>query len=257
MFATRQLKSWSTLVFVNLKQSAPPPSCKAKNFCLTTTSPAWKNGGVDIGDPGQVDAIEEALAAEKYNSLYFKLNRQIPSMKTESQQQVMLDGIETNLDSVEEIDSYEELYLDSFNEHSKNFKVKKADGKEREPREQLSHLVEGRLCVGVGGMHLLQSRKVVEQAEVAASLIAKRSGDLVVEHFPNNLPPRLLIKVQLDNDADEVLVTVGLSKEDEERTQDCRTEAYTACAIALANVYHTVKDVIPQGSISSIIILDG
>ena len=256
MFATRQLKRLSTLVFVNLKQSASPPSCKAKHFCLTTAPPAWKNGGVDIGDPDQVDATEEALAADKYNSLYFQLNRQIPSMKNESQQQMMLNGIETDLDSVEEIDSYEKLFLDSYNEHSKNFKVKQADGKERVSRELLNPLVEGRLCVGVGGMQLLESRKVVEQAEVAASLIAKRSGDLVAEHFPSS-PPRLLIQVQLDNDAGEVLVTVGLSEEEEERTQDCRTEAYTACVVALANVYHTVKDVIPQGSISSIKILDG
>ena len=256
MFARRQLKSLSTLVFANLKQSAFPPSCKAKNFSLTTTALAWKNDGVDIGDPDQVDSIEEALAADKYNSLYFQLNRQIPSMKNESQQQVMLNGIETDLDSVEEIDSYEKLFLDSYNEHFKNFKVKQADGKERESGEQLNQLVEGRLCVGVAGMQLLESGKVVDQAEVAASLIAKRSGDLVAEHFPSS-PPRLLITVQLDNDAGEVLATVGLSEEEGERTKDCRTEAFTACVVAMANVYHTVKDVIPQGSISSIKILDG
>ena len=253
MFATRQLKSLSTFVCVNLKQCAFPPSYTAKNFCLTPAPHAWKNDGVDIGDPDQVDAIEEALAAEKYNSLYFKLNRQIPSMKIDTNhQQVMLNGIETDLDSVEEIDSYEKLFLDSYNEHSKNFKVEQTDGKGR----TLSPAVEGRLWVGDAGSQLIEGCKVLEQAEVAASLIAKRSGDLVADHFPST-SPRLVIKVQLDQDATHVLVTVGLSEGEEEGTQDCRTEAYTACAVALANIYHAVKDAIPKDSISSIKILDG
>ena len=245
----------STMVYVNLKQSAFPTSCKEKNFSHTTPNLAWKGDGVDVGDPDQVDAIEEAQAADKYNSLYFKLNRQISSMKYERQEEVMLNGMETNLDSVEEIDAYEKLFLDSYNKHSKSFKVKQAVETERVSRELLHPLFEGQLCVGVAGMQLLESGKVVKQAEVAASLVAKRSGDLVADHFPSSQPPRLLIKVQLDHDKAEVLVTVALSEE--ERSQDCRTEAYTACAVALANVYHAVKDVIPQDSISCIKIHDG
>jgi len=258
MIATRQLKS---MVCFNLKQCTILPSCKAKNFSLTSASPVWKNDGVDIGDPDQADAIEETLAADKYNSLYFKLNNQIPSMmNNHDQQEAMLHGIETDLYSVGEIDSYEKLFLDSYNEHSKRFKVKPADnGKERVSSELLNPIVEGRLLVGDAGVQLLEGGcKVVDQAEVAASLAAKRCGDLVADHFPR-LSPRLDVKVQLDHGAAEVLVTVGLSEEgaEEERTHDCRTEAYTACAVALANIYHAVKDVIPQDSISSIKILDG
>jgi len=256
MLATRQLKSLSTIVCSNLKQCSIPASSKAKKFSLTPSSPAWKNGGVDIGDPDQVDAIEETLAADKYNSLYFKLNSQMPSMmKNENQKEAMLNGIETDLDSVEAIDSYEKLFLDSYNEHSKRFKVKPADEKERGSSEQFPPIVEGRLLVGDAGVKLLEGCKVFEQAEFAASLAAKRCGDLVADHFPRLSSPRLDVKVQLDHGAAEVLVTVGLSEE--ERTHDCRTEAYTACAVALANIYHAVKDVISQDSISSIKILDG
>ena len=253
MLAKRQLKCLSTLVF---KQCALPPSCTTKNFSLTPASPAFKNDGVDIDDPDQVDAIEEALAADKYNSLYLKLNRQIPSLMNEKQQDVNLNGIVTDLDSVEEIDSYEKLFLDSYNEHSKSFKIRQADEKERASSEQFNPIVEGQLLVGDAGLQMLKGCKVVEQAEVAASLAAKRSGDLVADHFPS-LSPRLDIKVQLDHGAAEVLVTVGLSAEavEAERTRDCRTEAYTACAVALANIYHAVKDVIPQDSISNIKIL--
>jgi len=255
MLATRQLKSLSTLV---LKQYPFSPSCTTKNISLTPASSVWKNDGVDIGDPDQVDAIEEALAADKYNSLYLKLNRQMLSMKNENQQEVMLNGIETDMDSVEEIDSYEKLFLDSYNEHSKSFKVKPADKTERVSSELFNPMVEGRLLVGDAGLQLLEGCKVVEQAEVAASLAAKRSGDLVADHFPS-LSPRLDIKVQLDHGVAEVLVTVGFSEEavEEERIRDCRTEAYTACAVALANIYHAVKDVIPPDSISDIKILDG
>ena len=127
MLATRQLKSLYSVACFNLKQCAISPSCTTKNLSLTPASPVWKNDGVDIGDPDQVDAIEEALAADKYNSLYLKLNRQIPSLMNEKQQDVNLNGIVTDLDSVEEIDSYEKLFLDSYNEHSKSFKVKPAD----------------------------------------------------------------------------------------------------------------------------------
>jgi len=210
MLATRQLKCFSTLVRSNLKQCAIPPSSNAKNFSLTPASPVWKNDGVDIGDPDQVDAIEETLAADKYNKLYFKLNNQIPSMmKNENQQEVMLNGIETDLDSVEEIDSYEKLFLDSYNEHSKSFKVKPTDEKER-VSTKLSHpIVEGRLLVGDTGLQLLEEGcKVCEQAEVAASLAAKRCGDLVAGHF-SRLSPRFSQAVTRLSPFSQVVTEVG------------------------------------------------
>merc|ERR1719234_1432086 len=142
-------------------------------------------------------------------------------MKNENQQEVMLNGIETDLDSVEEIDSYEKLFLDSYNEHSKSFKVKPAEGKERVPSVELFNpIVEGRLLVGDAGVQLLEGGcKVVEQAEVAASLAAKRCGDLVADHFPRLSSPRSSPKLQLAHGAAEVLVTVGLSEKaaEEER----------------------------------------
>ena len=254
MFVTRQLKSLSKLASLNLKQCPFPPSCTSKNLSLTSSPPVQKNDGVDVGDPDQVDGIEQTLAVEKYNSLYINLNRQTPSMENVGQQQEMFNGIETDLDNVDEIDSYEQLFLNSYNEHYKNSKMKQADENGRAASEH-NPLVEGRLHVGDTGAQLLEGGRVLEQAELTAGLIAKRSGDLVADHYPRS-SSRLVIKVVVDHQAAEVLVTVGLS--DKEGTDDdCRTEAYTACAVALANVYHAVKDVIPHGSISSVEILDG
>ena len=255
MFVTRQLKSLSKLASLNLRQCSFPPSCTSKNLSLTSSPPVQKNDGVDVGDPDQVDGIEQILALEKYNSLYINLNRQTPSMENVGQQQEMFNGIETDLDNVDEIDSYEQLFLNSYNEHYKNSKMKQADEKGRASSEHTT-LVEGRLHVGDTGAQLLEGGRVLEQAELTAGLIAKRSGDLVADHYPRS-SSRLVIKVAVDHQAAEVLVTVGLSDKKEGTDDDCRTEAYTACAVALANVYHAVKDVIPHGSISSVEILDG
>ena len=249
MFVRRQLKSLSKLASLNLKQCPFPPSCTSKNLSLTSSPPVQKNDGVDVGDPDQVDGIEQTLAVEKYNSLYINLNRQTPSMENVGQQQEMFNGIETDLDNVDEIDSYEQLFLNSYNEHYKKSKMKQADEKGRAVSEH-NPLVEGRLHVGDTGAQLLEGGRVLEQAELTAGLIAKRSGDLVVEHFPNS-SSKLTIVVRLDEESAEVLVSVGVQGEEQKRG-DVRTEAYTACAVALANVYHAVKDQLPKDSMTSI-----
>ena len=250
MFTTRHLRGLKSICFKHCEFPSLYKYSEKKLGCSKAYF-ASKGDGVDIDDADQLDAVEKALAAEKYNKLFFNLNQQLFSKNKSTDQFEILDDDGIDLDSAEEIDSYEQLYMDSYIEHAKqsNIKVEGEIGK-RELSKEFCPLVEGQLWVGGAGKDVIKGSRVLEQAETAASLIAKRSGDLVVEHFPNS-SSKLTIVVHLDDESAEVLVSVGVEGEEQKRG-DVRTEAYTACAIALANVYHALKDQLPKDSMTSI-----
>ena len=250
MFTTRHLRGLKSICFKHCEFPSLYKYSEKKLGCSKAYF-ASRGDGVDIDDADQLDAVEKALAAEKYNKLFFNLNQQLFSTNNNTDQFEILDDNGIDLDSAEEIDSYEQLYMDSYIEHARksNIKLEGETGR-RELSEEFCLLVEGRLWVGGAGKEVIKGSRVLEQAETAASLIAKRSGDLVVEHFPNS-SSKLTIVVHLDEESAEVLVSVGVQGEEQKRG-DVRTEAYTACAVALANVYHAVKDQLPKDSMTSI-----
>ena len=250
MFTTRHLRGLKLICFKHCEFPSLYKYSEKKLGCSKAYF-ASKGDGVDIDDADQLDAVEKALATEKYNKLFFNLNQQLFSKNKSTDQFELLDDDGIDLDSAEEIDSYEQLYMDSYIEHARKSNIKhEGETGRRESSKEFCPLVEGRLCVGGAGKEVIKGSRVLEQAETAASLIAKRSGDLVVEHFPSS-SSKLTIVLHLDEESAEVLVSVGVEGEEQKRG-DVRTEAYTACAVALANVYHAVKDQLPKDSMTSI-----
>ena len=212
MFTARHLRGLKLICFKHCEFPSLYKYSEKKLGCSKAYL-ASRGEGVDIDDADQLDAVEKALAAEKYNKLFFNLNQQLFSTNNNTDQFEILDDNGIDLDSAEEIDSYEQLYRDSYIEHAKqsNIKLEGETGR-RELSKEFCPLVEGRLWVGGAAKGVLKGCRVLEQAETAASLIAKRSGDLVVEHFPNS-SSKLTIVVHLDEESAEVLVSVGVQGE--------------------------------------------
>ena len=118
MFTTRHLRGLKSICF---KHCEFPSLYKysEKKLGYSKAYFASKGDGVDIDDADQLDAVEKALAAERYNKLFFNLNQQLFSTNNSTDQFEILDNDGIDLDSAEEIDSYEQLYMDSYIEHAK------------------------------------------------------------------------------------------------------------------------------------------
>ena len=187
----------------------------------------------------QVEGLEEAgeqVEAERYQRLYYNLH-----------------GGPVDVGDTEALDSYEQMFQESYNKHMETTKAREVEEVEEWVGERHKVTVEGRVDVGeVGAKHLeevVEGRHHLTMVEVAASLTVRLTNHLVADHF-NPGEPRVRVKARVEEG--EVVVTVVVEGKEGE---DCRVEAFTSCSIAMANIFQAVKDVSPEFRVSDIRLL--
>lgn len=206
---------------------------------------------VDVDNTEQIDALEEEINAENYNKLFYNLhNQKLPESPV---------GID--LDNFDAIESYDKLFLDSYNKHQVNTEINKQIMKlaeqsdlgeelECQPVVQNTNIskpdvnvnrAEGRIFVGEEAMKSIIGSKgkgdILTVAEVAGILGAKKTSELVPHYF-SNVVHKVEIAIDLDIRTFEVIVTAKVTGDD-----DCRTKALTGCTIALVTIFDHLKDV--------------
>ena len=236
-----------------LKSLGSNGSIYRRRFATSRGLDVKRIGEVDLDNPDEADALDEALASNNYNRIYFNLNNQ----GNKEKRNIDLN-METNIDDPEAIDSYEKLYQDSYSEHEKSVKkwtlLKQLQDSNQEDRQDCFHnpRAEGRIYIGDAGVQLLRrrvsegGRDILTVAEVAASLGCRRMGDLV-PGFHSAREERVEVRAILEHQV--VVVTVEVFGQEGE---DCRTKAFTGCFLALANIYHAVKETSSDCSVRDI-----
>ena len=236
-----------------LKSLGSNGSMYRRRFSTSTGLEVKQIGEVDLDNPDEADSLEEALAGNNYNQLYFHLNNQ-----GNKENMNIVPNMETNIDDPEAIDSYEQMYQDSYSKHVKSVKkrtlLKQLQDSSQEDRQDCFHnpRAEGRIYIGDAGVELLRrrvsegGRDILTVAEVAASLGCRRLGDLV-PGFHSAREERVEVRAILEHQV--VVVTVEVFGQEGE---DCRTKAFTGCFLALANIYHAVKETISDCSVRDI-----
>ena len=192
-------------------------------------------GGVNLSDTDAIDNLEN-----NYNNLYLKLhqNNRVQSLK-------MSGPSVADIDNVDDIEEYESLYLNSYQQHVIKEEVKKYEESlhkdDMTQSEMINHnnkkkSVVGRIYLGPSLIRAVSSSKILTTAEIAGIMAAKRTVELVPDHL-NTLIHRVELTVELDCDQGEVVVTAAVDSDD-----DSTAEAMIACSTALVTIFdHAVK----------------
>jgi len=192
-------------------------------------------GGVNLSDTDEIDNLEN-----NYNNLYLKLHQ------NNSVQPLKMSGPSvTDIDNVDDIEEYESLYLNSYQQHVIKEEVKKYEESLHEDdikqSEMINHnnekkSVVGRIYLGPSLFRAVSSSKILTTAEIAGIMAAKRTVELVPDHL-NTLIHKVELTVELDSDQGEVVVTAAVDSDD-----DSTAEAMIACSTALVTIFdHAVK----------------
>jgi len=206
---------------------------------------------VDIDNPEEIDAFEQTVDTENYNNMFYSLHSQkLPDKNA---------GID--IDNYEAIESYENLFHDSYKKHQMNTKVNEELKKfqiESEVHERENYLytqneiscniealddvvkAQGKIFVGEKAMKSIIDNKskgdILTVAEVAGILGAKKTSELVPHYF-SNVVHKVEIDIDLDTRASEVIVTVAVVGD-----KDSTTKALIGCSIALVTIFDHFKE---------------
>ena len=192
--------------------------CNIKHFS--------KQSGVNLDDPESIDALEEN---QTYNQVYYQLHQN-------NGKAFQFTAPKLDINNVDEIEQYENLYFDSYKKHEINEKLKqfenslKVDTMNRQKKGNQGVL--GRIYLGKTVMEEIKSSKVLTIAEVAGVMAAKNTSSLIPNHF-NTKIHKVDVVATVDEDNDEVVVEASVQSDD----KSSKTESMIACTVALSTIY--------------------
>ena len=179
--------------------------------------------GTNIDDP---DEIEKSLESD-YNKMFHQsyLNHQ-QKINTPKQE-------DADINDIGEIESYEKLYLDSFNAHKLKEKVNHFESKTSDPLHSLENTrrrVVGRIYLGSKTLARMETMKLFTEAEIAGIMAAKKTAGLIPAHM-NTIINKVELSIIADWDTGEAEVRVSVDSEG-----SGVTEAMVACTTALVTL---------------------